>query len=228
MGIFFMPQSYAVSARQCVILLHGLALSNNSMEKISTYLQASNYLVVNQSYPSTKKSIKELADQYIPDMVTACLNYKPTQIHFVTYSLGGIILRKYMQDHQIPKLGRVVMLAPPNHGSRLADFLHGRFAKYIAGPASQELTTDKTSTPNQLTTSVKCQVGIIAGNISGNPLMKLIFREDNDGKVPVSSTRLNNMKDFIVLPISHKFMRDNHTVISEVIHFLTHGKFLQR
>jgi hypothetical protein len=118
------------------------------------------------------------------------------------------------------------MLAPPNHGTQLADWLHHNLIyQVIAGPAGQELTTSETSTPNALNQAVKYDVGIIAGSFSFNPLMKIFFHEENDGKVPISSTHIKGMKDFIVLPVSHMFMMSNTQVIKEVAYFLQYGVF---
>ena len=212
--------------QQCVILLHALARTTHSMSSMANYLQRSNYIVINQDYPTTRKSIKSLANEDVPSMVRQCQQYNPSKIHFVTHSIGGIVLRAYLQDYQLPNLGLVVMLAPPNHGTQLADLLrHNLIYQVIAGPAGQELTTSQSSTPNALNQSVKYDVGIIAGNFSFNPLMKAFFHEDNDGKVPVSSTRIKGMKDFIVLPVSHMFMMSNAQVIKEVAYFLQNGSF---
>ncbi len=159
-------------------------------------------------------------------MVSQCQQYKPSKIHFVTHSLGGIVLREYLQGVHLPNLGRVVMLAPPNHGSQLADLLHRNLLfKLITGPAGQELTTSQSSTPNTLNQSVTYQLGIIAGNFSFNPFSKAIFHEDNDGKVSVSSARIKGMKDFIIVPVSHMFMTNSKLVQQEIVFFLQNGEF---
>lgn len=217
-----------MAAQQCVILLHGLSRSASSMSSMATYLKKSNsnYIVINQSYPTTRKSINALANENVPSMVKQCQQHKPVKIHFVTHSMGGIVLRAYLHNHQPSKLGRIVMLAPPNHGSQLADLFHRNwFFKQIVGSAGQELTTYKSSTPNTLNQPLAYPVGIIAGNFSFNPFTKIIFHEDNDGKVAVSSTRINGMKDFIVLPVSHTFMAQNKLVMQEVAYFLQNGVF---
>lgn len=218
----------SLATQECVILLHALGRTSFSMSPMAKNLAKSGYMVVNQAYPTTRKPIKSLADEDVAWMVSQCQKFKPKKIHFVTHSIGGVVLRAYLQNNKPPNLGRIVMLAPPNHGSQLADlFQHNILFQMIAGPAGQELTTHQTSVPNALNQSIKYQVGIIAGNFSFNPFMKVIFHEENDGKVAVSSTRINGMKDFIVLPVSHTFMTRNKLVIKEVGHFLKDGKFNQ-
>ncbi|KTD20095.1 lipase B [Legionella lansingensis] len=220
----FIAFDCTASERECVILLHGLGRTHYSMSSLESTLKRQNFIVVNEDYPSTRKSIEDLANQYIPPMIDQCLSNHSDHINFVTHSLGGIILREYLQNHQIPKLSRIVMLAPPNHGSKLADLLHNNWIfKFFAGPAGQELTTEKISIRGTLG---PYQIGVIAGNFSLNPFNRLIFHEENDGKVAVSSTRMNTMKDFVILSVSHTFMMDNALVQKQILSFLDHGKFI--
>ena len=225
--VFLIPFSCEAAERQCVILLHGLARSHYSMSGLEASLKLHDYIVINEDYPSTRKSIEDLANQYIPLMVAKCVTYHSNHINFVTHSLGGIILQEYLQNHKLPKLSRIVMLGPPNHGSQLADLLHNNWLfKVITGPAGQELTTQKKSVPNQLHLEHQYQIGIIAGNFSLIPFGNFIFHEANDGKVTVSSAKTNKMKDFIVLPVSHTFMMTNSLVQEQILNFLNYGKFM--
>ena len=203
------PPAYAAADRKCVILLHGLGRSHRCMAALEYTLKRFHYVVVNQDYPSTSKSIKDLAAEHIQPMINACREQNATQINFVTHSLGGIILQQYLMSHEVPGLGRIVMLSPPNHGSQAADVLqHNWVYRLITGPAGQELTTNINSTPNQIHLGPKYQIGVIAGTFS-YPFGNIIFHEPNDGAVAVSSTRLTYMKDFITLPVSHAFIRSN-------------------
>src|SRR3990167_10347241 len=201
--LFLIMFDCKAAERQCVILLHGLGRTHHSMSSIEFMLKRQNYFVVNEDYPSTKKTIENLANQYIPLMIDQCLINHSDHISFVTHSMGGIVLREYLQNHEIPQLSHIVMLGPPNHGSQLADLLHNNWLfKFATGPAGQELTTHKTSVPNTLDhLNHQYQLGIIAGNFSLIPFNHFIFHEENDGKVAVSSAKLNTMKDFIVLPV---------------------------
>jgi len=225
--LFLIPLYCEAAETQCVILLHGLARSHFSMSKLELTLKQHHYVVVNEDYPSTKKSIEQLANQYIPPMINVCLQHHAAHINFVTHSLGGIVLQDYLQDHKISHLARIVMLGPPNHGSPLADWMHDNsLFKWITGPAGQELTTQKNSTPNRLHLNSRIQVGIIAGSYSLIPFGQYIFHEANDGKVAVSSTQIKTMKDFILMPVSHTFMMSNTSVEKQILNFLALGKFV--
>lgn len=220
----FLPTMSEARNNACVILLHGLARTNHSMFKLESTLKKYNYVVVNHNYPSTKKSIKVLANDYIQPMVNECLKHHVKHIHFVTHSLGGIILQHYLHSNRISGLEYIVMLAPPNHGSQLADLLHKRrFFRFVLGPNIAQLTT-KMGRISMINDHYK--IGIIAGNYNLNPFVNKLFDEPNDGKVTVSSTKLDQMSDFIILPVTHTFMMQNTLVEKQILYFLNHGRFL--
>lgn len=219
---FLATVTSTATAHDCVILLHGLIRTNHSMSKLESVLKKNHYIVINDTYPSTRKSIKELSEEFIPSVIGKCLKHQPKHIHFVTHSLGGIILREYLQRNNVSQLDRIVMLAPPNHGSRLADISNNQIAKLLFGPSIKELTTQREDIPIK---NSHYKIGIIAGNASINPLGVLVFNEPNDGIVPVSSTKMKQMHDFIVLPVTHPFMTRNKAVVAQVLYFLDHGRF---
>jgi pimeloyl-ACP methyl ester carboxylesterase len=148
-----------------------------------------------------------------------------TKIHFVTHSLGGILVRSYLSRHTIPNLGRVVMLGPPNQGSEVVDKLGSwRVFKKLNGPAGNELGTDKNSTPNKIGPTNFC-VGVIAGDRSINWINSLLIPGRDDGKVSVERTKLAGMSDHIVLHATHPFLMRNRAAIRQTLHFLRTGRF---
>ena len=211
---------------ECVVLLHGLARTNRSMQKIETALKKNGYHVCNCNYPSRKKPIELLSQATIEQAIDHCIeNHQAERIHFVTHSMGGILIRFYLARHDINNLGRVVMLAPPNAGSELVDRLsQSQLFNLISGPAGKQLGTDASSLPNSLG-AVDYEVGIIAGNRSLNPFYSSLISGENDGKVSTQNARLEGMTDFIVLPYTHSFMMNRPQVIEETLYFLRQGRF---
>lgn len=208
-----------------VVLLHGLGRSSRSLARLEGDLASQGYSVLNLDYPSVKYPIEYLADAVLHPEVVRLSAASPAKIHFVTHSMGGIVVRYYLKHHDVLALGRVVMLSPPNQGSELADLLNrsALFKRFIA-PAGRELGTDTDSLPRKLG-GADFDLGVIAGSKSYNPINSLILDGPDDGTVTVESTRMPGLTDFIVLPCSHNSIIRNKTAIGQVIHFLRHGAF---
>ncbi len=211
--------------RACVILLHGLGRGPGSMRPLIRPLQRQGFVVVNQGYPSTRMRIEDLAARYIPPAIERCQKNGAQLTHFVTHSMGAIVLRQYLQKHQLAKGARVVMLGPPNQGSEVPDRLQKRWWYRLAtGPAGQQLTTDAKGLPGQLK-AIDAQIGIIAGSKSLDPWFSAMIDGPDDGKVSVRSARLAEMRDFIVVHRAHTFMMRAPEVQAQVICFLQNGHF---
>jgi hypothetical protein len=150
-------------------------------------------------------------------------------VHFVTHSLGGILVRQYLSEHHVHKLGNVVMLGPPNKGSELVDFFRKspfleRLFANLSGPASKQLSTSADSTPNLLG-EVDFPLGVIAGTRNFNFVYWKIMPNKSDGKVSVSSSKVKGMTDHLVLPVDHTFMMRDRMVIRQVKAFIKDGQF---
>jgi len=210
---------------ECVILLHGLARTMKSMEKLASELSQNSYFVVNTDYPSRKHEIEYLSMTYIPPAIAQCQNAHAKPIHFVTHSMGGILVRDYLKKNTIKELGKVVMLSPPNEGSEVVDKLKKMpgFAA-INGPAGQQLGTDSNSVPVRLG-PVYFSLGIITGNRTINPLLSMLIPGDDDGKVSIKRARVKGMNDFVIMPHSHSFIMSQDAVILQTISFLQTGAF---
>jgi hypothetical protein len=212
-------------AQECVVLLHGLARTHYAMWWLERRLKQDHYWVVNQGYDSREKPIAELTP-VVASSITACQQRHATPIHFVTHSLGGILVRSYFQQNKPTEdIGKVVMLAPPNHGSEIVDRYRQKFWFKWFGPAAQQLGTHADSLPNRLL-PIALPVGVIAGDYATNPLFKDLFPGANDGTVSVASTRLNNMQDFIVVDRGHTFIMNSAMVYQQILAFLRTGSFV--
>lgn len=212
-------------AEACVVLLHGLARSATSMWLLEKRLQEEGFFTVNESYPSTTTPLSELFDTVPRLSVAKCKDRRP--IHFVTHSMGGVIMRGHLARHQIDGLGRLVLLAPPNKGSELVDTMKQIPGfDWVNGPAGLALSADIDSIPNTIS-DAEAEYGVIAGNLSLNPLYSSLIPGDDDGKVSVESTKFAAMTDHITLYVSHTFIMNSTDVTEQVIAFLCTGQFVR-
>ena len=214
-----------VIANATVILLHGLARSSAPMEKLAEAARTAGYNVINLDYPSTTATIESLCESHLKPAVDRALAGGAGRIHFITHSMGGILVRQYLATHTLAQLGRVVMVGPPNRGSELVD----RFRVYapftwIYGPAGHQLGTGPESLPNRLG-PVTYPVGVIAGTRSYNPFYSAMIKGSDDGKVGVERAKLEGMSDFLVLDVNHTFMMRNDEVVRQSLAFLREGRF---
>ena len=224
-AIMLLGFSAAIQAKECVILLHGLARSADAMQLLATRLEQAGYAVSNVDYPSTHYPIEQLAPLAIEQGLNTCQQQSAQPIHFVTHSLGGILVRYYLTTQSIAHLGRVVMLGPPNQGSEVVDTLKDAPGfELLNGPAGQQLGTDEASVPKQLG-PVDFELGVIAGTQSINLILSTMLPNPDDGKVSLESTKVMGMADFIALPTTHPFMMKNDAVIAQTLYFLQHGEF---
>lgn len=211
--------------RAGVLTLHGLARTKLSMASLARYLRQKGYLVANPGYPSRRHEVPDLADMVIPRGVDSLRRQGADIIHVVSHSMGGILLREYMNREQIPEFGRAVMLCPPNRGSELVDLFSKRWwFRLYNGPAGCSLGTSSKDIPSRLG-PVSFPTGVIIGNRPLNPIFARLLVGENDGKVSVARSGVEGMLDQLVVPCGHTFIMNNALVRTQVVHFLENGCF---
>ena len=207
-----------------VVLLHGLGRSPRSLKRIERELFKHGYRVVNVAYPTGRESIEGLSARLGAVLARQAIG-RTGRVHFVTHSMGGIVLRYYLHGHRIDQMGRVVMLSPPNAGSELVDLLKGiPWVGDHAGPSREQLGTDASSLPSRLG-PVGFELGVIAGNRSWNPLFSWVLPGEDDGMVSVERAKVGGMSDFLVVSRTHTFLMNDREVIRQTLAFLRDGRF---
>jgi hypothetical protein len=248
----------AAPAGDTVVLLHGLGRTSVSMLRLARALEREGYHVLNLSYPSRTRSLEEIATQWLPQKLAEASaragdrreepGRPPARLHFVTHSMGGIVVRLWLRDGGAPaNLGRVVMLAPPNAGSEVSDRLeHFAPFRWFTGANGRRLTTAPGALPQTLgpwplaraarppedesraaAEHAPGALGIIAGDRALNPLLAACLPAPNDGKVSVARTHLAGETDHLVLPFSHTWLAWRAATIAQVRAFLRTGAFVR-
>lgn len=220
--------SAMIDGSECVIALHGLARSAASMEKLVEAVASAGYLVANIDYPSREKTVNVLAGLAVKQGLDACRQQGAETIHFVSHSMGGILIRQYLKENSLDNLGRVVMLAPPNQGSEVVDALRDTPGfELINGPAGMQLGTGADDVPRTLG-SASFDLGVIAGTRTINLILSTYLPDPDDGKVSVASARVAGMCDFLTVEVSHPFIMKSDEVIEQVLHYFANGRFSRK
>ena len=148
------------------------------------------------------------------------------ELHFVGHSLGGLVIHRFLERFPEQPPGRVVFLGTPSVASRAAEHA-ARFAP-IAHLMGRSVAEELLQ-PRERRWTHGNPLGIVAGTQRiGFGQLLAHFREDNDGTIAVSETRMPGATDHIVLPVSHLAMLVSPRVAQETGLFLTQGHFSLR
>ncbi len=205
-----------------VIYLHGIGRTSRSMRPILDAMPTAGFVHVPFEYPSTRVPIAQAAG-YVHSLIASLTDV--SKISFVVHSMGGLVVRRYLQDHRDSRIHRMVMLGTPNSGAELADMLkRNMIFRTVYGPASQELVTDPDGTIGSLPTPT-FEFGVIAGGKGDERGFNPLLPGDDDGTVTIASARLAGASDFLRIPKIHSFLMSDDTAIAAVRCFLEYGRF---
>lgn len=208
-----------------VVLIHGYCKDKSDMFTLKSNLTDLGYNCVCINFPTrfgTLEDCNKILQWEISKMLPSMAEQQ--QIHLVGHSMGGLIIRSYLARNYFPNLGRCVLIAPPNSGSKLVDLAHKIFPSVskVFKPLS-DLKTNGTQIPQPI--CIPCpEIGVIAGNKS-NLLLGILLSKENDGRVEVDSTKLEGMKDFVVKRYGHKEIHHKYDIAILIDNFLRNGFF---
>jgi pimeloyl-ACP methyl ester carboxylesterase len=210
------------SDRDVVVLLHGLGRNNMAMWLLAQRLEDAGFHVERIGYGSLNASPREILEEVSSQIDDCCSSHCKT-VHYVGHSLGGLLIRAYLQERRPDNLGRVALMGTPNQGTPIVDRFRDHWWMKLLGPTTNALGTDGESFPSSLEPPWY-PVGVIAG------VAKWGYNEPwlpgaDDGLVTVEATKLEGMSDFIVIRTGHAFMRYDPEVARQAIRFLNEGSF---
>lgn len=195
------------------------------MKKIERNIQHEQFQTINYGYNSLD-DINNTGQQLYLKIKELNID----TVSFVSHSMGALLIRSMLQfsskDVSFPKIFRIIMIAPPNKGTEIADFF-SKFGlvNYILGPNLKYMKTHSNSYANLLPKPYNSEIAIIAGNQSKKNRYNFFLNYDNDGLVPSENTKLGIEKDYVIVKGKHNSMLRKNNVSNLVIAFLKNGSF---
>lgn len=214
-----------------VILLHGIARTRRCMSRLESFLRdQGGYTTFNMEYASTRFPLKHHAAALT--RVVENLAPEVTEINFVTHSMGGLVVRHFLADASDaeggktpdPRIRRLVMIGPPNHGSQMARLLDRSPAfQWIWGSSGRQMA--RWQEVQSCLATPQCEFGIVAGGTGKDRGRNPLLQGDDDLIVTIEETRLAGAHDFIMLPFRHSQFHSQQ-VFGAVLRFLDQGYFI--
>ncbi len=212
--------------REAVVVLHGVGINARLTARLAKFIAAAGYEVHNLDYPSKTVPLAELGPRWLAAKLAALGLERAPRLHFVTHSMGGLIVRGYLAAHRPANLGRVVTIVPPHHGSVVSDKLRRLpIIWQIIGRNLGALGTGPDAYWRTLPQRADFELGVIAGSSALNPLGWLYLERPHDGTVAERSTRLDGMADHLLLPSNHTLILFRKRTADQAIAFLRTGRF---
>lgn len=215
-----------IQSKHHVYLIHGYAGLGLEMQKINHALHKAGFSSEIISYPSLVQDVDTVAHAIYQKIISD----KPDTVSFVTHSMGALVARSIYQNikpgDEFPYIDKMVMIAPPNKGTPIADFfIQSMLIKSLAGPNIANLTTDQETGASKYPIP-KCDVGVILGIAKNQRGYNLFLEENNDGLILPKYAILGIEKDIAFVKASHTGILLLNKTSKLVISFLRNSSFL--
>ncbi len=217
---YFLPPPPGKDNGEVAVMVHGLIRRGRNMHWLGRRVNRAGYAVYLYDYATTTKTIREHGLDFLAFIESVAADHPGKKINFVTHSMGGIITREVLGHINrgtagrlnADDIGRVVMLAPPNHGSDAAKLALKLlpFSRRWIKPLG-ELSSSPEAYIHQVPVPEKFDIGIIAGRF--------------DNKVAGRYTILYGMRDHTVINSTHSTIMYMRRAARLSVHYLRSGCF---
>ena len=205
-----------------IVSVHGFGRNESAMKKLSDHFACEGFVSKVVGYKTFSQELNEIEDEFFSKINKLNLN-KYRKVHFVGHSFGGLLIRSYLKEHKLKNLGKVVNIGSPSKGTPVVDHIKDRWWFNCLIPAAVSMSSqgskflDKIKNPDY-------PLGIIAGikDVGG------MLDGKNDGIVPLKSTKVEGMTDFIEIKSGHGMLRYNEDVAKQSVTFIRYGKFQKK
>jgi pimeloyl-ACP methyl ester carboxylesterase len=195
--------------RQCVALVHGFLAHSMMLAVLAHRLRRHGYRTDPWGYRNMCCSLLVHADRFADVLRTLDADPGIDTLHLVTHSMGCIITRAALDRFRPTKLGRFVMLAPPNRGSFVATAAAGTFGRLFR--PVMELSTAEDSLVNSLPMPQGVDLGIVTAG--------------RDAIIAPESTRPDAPHDHVTVHCLHSSLLFRRDAAELVAAFLRDGRF---
>ena len=208
-SVRFTPGSPPDHPRECVALVHGYLANRYMLALLGSRLRERGYQTTAWGYWNMQCSLLVHAERFARELELLDAEPRIDVVHLVTHSMGCIIGRAALDAYRPRKMGRFVMLAPPNRGSFVATATAGTVGRFLKPVA--ELSTARDSLVNSLPTPQDVEIGVIAAK--------------HDALVAEESTHPDAPHAHVVLPTWHTGLLFRRETADLVAGFLATGDF---
>lgn len=208
-----------------IIMLHGLAETKNIFKPLWRKALSEGFMAAAINYPSTQKHI----ESHVKQLCFLLDHLEDVQeVSFVTDGVGGIILQRLLESEgewkKKLRIGRAVMVSPPNRGSLLLTKL-SKYAivRKLLGPISGELNPE--NMPKSYKLFPKIEIGVIATRNDKGAFYKFIPESLCKYFYSKRDSESNQVKETVVIGDNRLNHFKNPRIVNACINFLKNGKF---
>jgi triacylglycerol lipase len=103
-----------------VLLVHGYVCNRGVYWWLRRRLEEAGYCVATVTLEPVLGGVERCVESLRRRIEEVCTTTGAKQLVLVAHSMGGLVARAYLRDHGAARLARVITVATPNQGSRLA------------------------------------------------------------------------------------------------------------